>query len=50
MSIPLYEGSLVEVIHHGYERFGVHAADVLQGNEGHWDLHHLLALREIVES
>lgn len=44
----LYGGTLVEIIHHGYERFGAGAADALQGNEEGWDAHHLIKLREIV--
>ena len=44
----LYSGTLVEIIHHGYERFGDRAADILQGNEEGWDAHHLIKLREIV--
>ena len=47
---PVYDGTLVEVIHHGYERFGKDAAAVLQGNEEGWDVHHLTALRSIVEN
>ena len=44
----IYDGTLVEIIHHGYERLGAGAADALQGNEEGWDAHHLIALREIV--
>ncbi len=46
---PLYDGSLVQIIHHGYERLGTAAADALQGNEQGWDAHHLVALRQIVD-
>jgi uncharacterized protein YndB with AHSA1/START domain len=46
---PLYEGSLVEVIQHGLERFGKRASDLLQGLEQGWDVHHLVALRNIIE-
>lgn len=47
---PLYDGTHVELFHHGFERLGVAAADNLQGYESGWDLHHLQALRAIVES
>ena len=46
---PLYAGTMVEIFHHGFERFGADAADSLEGYEGGWDLRHLKALREIVE-
>lgn len=46
----LYDGTYVELFHHGFERLGVDAADNLQGYEAGWDLHHLEALRAIVES
>ncbi len=46
---PLYDGTMVEIFHHGFERFGVDAADNLQGYEEGWDVKHLKALREIVE-
>ena len=46
---PLYEGTAVEIFHHGFERFGADAADGLQGYEEGWDLKHLKALRAIVE-
>lgn len=46
---PLYEATLVEIFHHGFERFGAGAADNLQGYEEGWDVKHLKALREIVE-
>lgn len=47
---PLYEGTLVELFHHGFERLGKDAADNLQGYEAGWDAHHLEALRMIVEA
>lgn len=47
---PLYEGTLVELFHHGFERLGAAAADNLEGFEQGWDLKHLSALREIVEA
>lgn len=46
---PLYEGTHVELIHHGFERLGRDAADALEGYEGGWDIKHLKALRSIVE-
>ena len=46
---PLYDGTLVEVFHHGFERQGRDAGDLLAGYEDAWDLKHLKALREIVE-
>jgi uncharacterized protein YndB with AHSA1/START domain len=47
---PLYQGTHVELFHHGFERLGILAADNLQGYESGWDLRHLEALRGIVES
>jgi len=46
---PLYDGTMVEIFHHGFERLGAAAADSLQGYEDGWDIKHLKALREIVE-
>ena len=46
---PLYDGTMVEIIHHGFERLGTDAADYLQGYEEGWDVKHLKALRSIVE-
>jgi len=46
---PLYDGTLVELFHHGFERLGADAADELEGYEGGWDDKHLRALRAIVE-
>ena len=46
---PLYDGTMVEIFHHGFERLGADAADSLQGYEEGWDLKHLKALRGIVE-
>jgi uncharacterized protein YndB with AHSA1/START domain len=47
---PLYDGTLVELFHHGFERLGAAAADNLQGYEEGWDVKHLKALRAIVEA
>ena len=46
---PLYEATLAEIFHHGFERLGIDAADNLQGLEEGWDIKHLKALRAIVE-
>jgi uncharacterized protein YndB with AHSA1/START domain len=46
----LYDGTMVEIFHHGFERLGTEAADNLQGYEDGWDVKHLKALRSIVES
>jgi uncharacterized protein YndB with AHSA1/START domain len=46
----LYGATQVELIHHGFERLGPEAADNLQGYEEGWDIKHLKALRQIVES
>lgn len=46
---PLYDATLVELFHHGFERLGAAAADNLQGYEDGWDVKHLKALRSIVE-
>ena len=45
----LYDATLVEIFHHGFERFGAEAADYLEGYEEGWDVKHLKALREVVE-
>ena len=46
---PIYDGTHVELFHHGFERFGTEAADNLEGYESGWDVKHLKALRSIVE-
>ena len=46
---PLYDGTMVEIIHHGFERLGPDAAEYLEGYEEGWDVRHLKALRWIVE-
>ena len=45
----IYDGTQVEILHHGFERLGAMAADQLQGYEGGWDIKHLKALRAIVD-
>jgi uncharacterized protein YndB with AHSA1/START domain len=47
---PLYDGTLVEIFHHGFERLGRDAGDNLEGYEEGWDNKHLKALRSIVEA
>jgi uncharacterized protein YndB with AHSA1/START domain len=44
-----YDATMVELFHHGFERLGADAADQFQGYEEGWDVHHLTALRAIVE-
>lgn len=45
---PLYDGTMVEIFHHGFERLGADAADNLEGYEEGWDVRHLKNLRSIV--
>lgn len=45
---PLYDGTLVELFHHGFERLGAEAADELEACEASWDSRHLEALRSVV--
>jgi uncharacterized protein YndB with AHSA1/START domain len=45
---PLYDGTLAEIFHHGFERLGADAADNLEAYEDGWDIKHLKALRAIV--
>ena len=44
-----YDGTMVEILHHGFERLGVEAGAQLEGYEEGWDNKHLKALRTIVE-
>lgn len=46
---PAYDGTTVEIIHHGFERLGSAAGGELEGYEAGWDNKHLRALRAIVE-
>ncbi len=46
----LYDGTQVEIIHHGFERLGAGAGAELESYEEGWTNRHLKALREIVES
>lgn len=45
---PAYDGTLVELFHHGFERLGADAADHLESYESAWTINHLRALRSIV--
>jgi uncharacterized protein YndB with AHSA1/START domain len=46
----IYDATLVEIFHHGFERLGADAADTLEGYEDGWDTKHLKKLRSIIES
>lgn len=46
----LYDGTHVELFHHGFERLGAEAADNLEGYESGWTLRHLTALRGLAEA
>ena len=46
----LYGGTHVELFHHGFERLGAEAGELLEGYEAGWDSHHLEALRATVEA
>ena len=45
----LYDGTMVEILHHGFERLAADAGRQLEGDEEGWDVKHLKALRSIVE-
>ncbi len=45
----LYDGTHVELFHHGFERFGKNGADQFLDYESGWDVHHLALLKGIVE-
>jgi len=47
---PLYDGALVELFHHGFERLGAAAGVQHAAYERSLDLQHLLALKHIVEA
>ena len=44
-----YDGTMVEIIHHGFERLGRAGGGELECYEEGWDNKHLKALRAIVE-
>jgi len=46
---PLYEGTMVEIFHHGFERLGASAGEELEGYEEGWTNRHLKTLRAIAE-
>lgn len=46
----LYDGTRVELFHHGFERLGARAADEHEGYEGAWDLRHLRELKRLMQS
>ena len=46
----LYSGTLVELLHHGFERLGADAGEQLQAYENGWDARHLSALRKVCEA
>jgi uncharacterized protein YndB with AHSA1/START domain len=46
---PTYDGTMVEIFHHGFERLGCDAANELECYEDGWDVKHLKALRSLVE-
>ncbi len=46
---PVDEGTLVELLHHGFERLGDGAGDLIEGYEEGWDVKHLKALRALIE-
>lgn len=45
----LYDGTLVELFHHGFERLASGSGAELESYESGWDNKHLIALRAIVE-
>jgi uncharacterized protein YndB with AHSA1/START domain len=46
---PIYDGTMVEIFHHGFERLGEAAGSALEDYEDGWDNRHLKALRALVE-
>jgi uncharacterized protein YndB with AHSA1/START domain len=46
---PTYDGTMVEIFHHGFERLGNAGGSELEGYEDGWDNKHLKALRALVE-
>ena len=47
--IAVYDGTMVEILHHGFERLGLAGGAELEGYEDGWDNKHLKALRAVVE-
>ncbi len=46
---PTYDGTTVEIFHHGFERLGADGGAQLESFEEGWDNKHLKALRAIIE-
>jgi len=46
---PAYNGTMVEIFHHGFERLGDAGGAELEGYEEGWDNKHLKALRAVIE-
>ena len=46
---PVYNGTMVELFHHGFERLGKQGAEQLLNYESAWDTGHLAKLKRIVE-
>lgn len=46
----LYGGTHVELLHHGWDRFGEDAANSHIGVESSWDLKHLIGLKKTAEA
>jgi uncharacterized protein YndB with AHSA1/START domain len=46
---PLYDGTTVEILHHGFERLGTDGGAALEGFEDGWGNLHLKTLRTLVE-
>jgi uncharacterized protein YndB with AHSA1/START domain len=44
-----YDGTMVELFHHGFERLGAKGAEQYLAYESAWDTTHLEALKKIVE-
>lgn len=47
---PLYDGTQVEIFHHGFERLGASAGSELESYEEGWTNRHLKTLRQISEA
>jgi uncharacterized protein YndB with AHSA1/START domain len=45
----VYDGTMVEIFHHGFERLGLAGGAELEAFEDGWDNKHLKALRAVVE-
>ena len=47
---PIYENTMVEIFHHGFERLGASAGAELEGYEEGWTNRHLKTLRALSEA